>query len=321
MIVQARELTIQGDQFLLDGKPFKPWGIRVASASQTEEDTRHLIEQLDEYLAHGVNAITVFYQGSSGGYSNPFSADGKQIDPGHQKRMEEIIQAAAARKMMVIVGVFYQRAAVPFKDKDAVREVLRTVTRSLIPYRNLIINIANEQNSKSYQKMSLIWDVSDPQTIIELCKVVHEVDPKRLVGGGGYKHELNEIIGLSDAVDVLLFDTDRTNPGSDELYARFRAAGITGKPIVNVETFGGWTKQFLPQGVFSDQVKDAYFAEIEAASRCPGLSVFFHNNPWCQGLAQGLLRRYDLGGQGTESDPGMRWYFERVRTTAKSPSH
>ena len=42
-----------------------------------------------------------------------------------------------------------------------------------------------------------------------------------------------------------------------------------------------------------------------------GLSVFFHNNPWCQSTTEPL--RYDLGGYGTAGDPGIRWYFERVR--------
>ena len=48
---------------------------------------------------------------------------------------------------------------------------------------------------------------------------------------------------------------------------------------------------------------------IEAAASLPHLSVFFHNNPWCQKEPM----RYDLAGSGTRDDPGIRWFFEFVR--------
>jgi hypothetical protein len=310
-------LTVSGDRFLLDGKPFEPWGIRVASAARDAESTRHLIAQLDDYRRHGVNSFTVFYQGSSGGYGNPFSADGTSVEPEVQARMIELIREAEARRMVVVVGIFYQRAPFPFRDKDAVRRVVRTVAESLRPHRNVILNIANEQNSPRWQAAAGVCDFRDPQVIIELCRLVREIDPARIVGGGGYDHAKNEIIGRSPHVGVLLFDTSGPTPDSGALYERFLAAGVREKPMINVETFGGWTRNYLPPGVFPDEVKAAYRREVEAAARRPGLSVFFHNNPWCQGPDQGLPRRYDLGGAGTPDDPGIRWYFERVRQAAR----
>ncbi len=79
---------------------------------------------------------------------------------------------------------------------------------------------------------------------------------------------------------------------------------------MNIELFGGWTGRF-GRGVFPDEVKRAYRREVDAAACRPGLSVFFHNNPWCQLEPM----RYDLGGSGSEADPGIRWYFEQVRGT------
>jgi hypothetical protein len=315
-VAQAGEIRIEGESFRLDEKPFKPWGIRVASGVNTEEDTQHLLDQLDDYQRHGLNSLTVFYQGSSGGYSNPFSADGSEIDPACQSRLERVIRAADDRGMMVIVGIFYQRAKFPFRTRQAVREVVRRVTQSLQPYRNVVINIANEQNSGLWKDTAAVWDIREPSTIIELCRLVNEIDPKRIVGGGGYDHPRNEIIGRSPDVDVLLFDTKSTREDSADLYQHFRDAGVTGKPIVNVETFGAVTRGWMPQGVFPDEAKRVYRREVEAARATPGLSVFFHNNPWCQGPDQKLPRRYDLGGQGTKSDPGIRWYFEMVREAA-----
>lgn len=307
------KLETEGHAFLLDGKPFDMWGIRAASASQTRALTDHLIDQLDEYLAHGVNTVSVYYMGSSAGYGDPFSPDGKGIDPAHQERMERIIEACRKRGMAVIVGIFYQRSEQPrLEDWDACEEAVRTVTRSLKPYRNVIINIANEQNSERYRRFpwSRVREVPD---LIGLCRLVKAIDAERLVGAGGYDHEKNEAIGRSNDVDVLLFDTNGPKPRSGELYERFLAAGVEDKPMVNVETFGAWTNRFPPRGVFPEQVKRAYFDEVDDAARHEGLYVHLHNTPWCQALAAGEKSRYDLGGRGTKDDPGIRWYFEAVK--------
>jgi hypothetical protein len=301
-------LTVRGDRFLLDGRPFDMWGIRVASASQNERLTAALIENLDEYRAHRVNTLAVFHMGSRGANSDPFSPDGLRIDPGHQGRMERIIRTAADRGMVVVVGIFYQHAPFGLRDAEAVRNAVRTSTAALRPYRNVIINIANEQNSYGWEDSAPILDFRDPQRIVELAGVVSETDPERLVGGGGYDHEKNIVIGRSPAIDVLLFDTNGPDPHSGELYERFVSAGIAGKPLVNVELFGGWTGRF-ERGLFSDSVRRAYLREVDAAASRPGLSVFFHNNLWLQ--TEPI--RYDLGGAGVPGDPGMRWYFEAVR--------
>jgi hypothetical protein len=311
-------LSIAGERWLMNGLPFKPWGIRVASAVNDAESTQQLLAQLDDYRAQGLNSLAVFYQGSSGGYSNPFSPDGKTIDAAVQSRMVEIIRAAEARQMMVIVGIFYARSPFPFRDREAVRHVLRTVTESLRPYSNIVINIANEHNNPRFAPTADICDFRETNVIIELCRLVKELHPQRLVGGGGYDHTKNEIIGRSPYVDVLLFDTFGASPDSGALCDRFQAAGVTNKPIVNVEIFGAWTLKFLPPGVFSDEVKAAHFGEIEAAARRPALSVFLHNSPWVQGPDQKFPRRYDLGGDGTAASPGLRWYFQRIQKTQTS---
>jgi acetyl esterase/lipase len=316
----AARIETKRHSFLLDSKPFDMWGIRTAGASQTQAMTDHLIARMDEYLAHGVNTVSVFYMGSSAGYSDPFSSDGSSIDPAHQKRMEQIIKAADRRGMVVIVGIFYQRCDEPrLEDWEASREAVKTVTRSLKPYGNVIINIANEQNSERYKRFpwSRVREVPD---LIDLCRLVKTIDPDRVVGAGGYDHENNEAIGRSQEVDVLLFDTTGPQEPSGRLYERFLAAGVKDKPVVNVETFGAWTNQFLPQGVFPEDVKRVYTSEADDAARHEGLYVHFHNTPWCQAFVSGEKSRYDLGGQGTKDDPGIRWYFEYVRKKRTDPA-
>jgi hypothetical protein len=302
-------LAVKGDRFLLDGKPIKLMGIRVASGTYTDKQCEHLIAQLDEYKAHGVNAVTVFYMGCRGANYDPFSTDGRSVDDGHQLRMERIIQECARRDMVVIVGILYQAAPIKLKDADAVQNAVSTVAQRLRPYRNIIINVCNEQNSDEWGKFAKVYDVRKPENIVELCRIVHQADPQRLVGGGGYDHARSAVIGKSADVDVLLFDTAGFEDAA-RLYRDFVAKGVKDKPIVNVETFGGITKKY-PRGVFSDELRKHYCAEVDAAAANAGLSVFFHNNPWCQSTDEPM--RYDLGGAGTEKDPGIRWYFQYVR--------
>lgn len=317
----TQNLTLQGAAFYLDGQPFDMWGVRVASASQQEEYTRSLIANLDDYKAAGINTISVYIQGSSGGYADPFNEKGNRIDPGHLDRLTRIVEACAGRDMVVIAGIFYQRTLRDEKlrrinSKKAVYRAVRTTARALRSYDNVIINIANEQNS-GYYKGFEPFDFNRAENIIDLCRVVKKTHPDRLVGGGGYNDSLNIVIGKSPIVDVLLFDTFsgdiEEGQHSGWHYDHFRAQDVPDKPLVNVEIFGGWTKKFMPPGVYPPEGKEIHWQEVQEAKNRPGLYVHLHANPWFQAADQGLENRFDLGGQGTPDDPGVRWFFDRIR--------
>ena len=318
--VSAQVLEIDGEAFLLDGKSFDMWGVRVASASQSEAYTKDLISNLDDYKSSGINCISVFVQGSSGGYSDPFGAEGSSIDNAHLNRLIRIIDECSKRDMVVIVGIFYQRTMKDteicnLKSGEDIRNAVRLITMKLKPFRNVIINIANEQNS-NYYKSYEAFAFNDPKNIISLCQEVKNLDSDRIVGGGGYHDSMNVIIGKSKYVDVLLFDTysvDIENGHhSGWHYDFFKAEGVPDKPIVNVEIFGGWTGQFRPQGVYTPEGKAIHYIEIEEAKKRTGLYVHFHSNPWFQGVAQEWGNHFDLGGDGTPDNPGVRWYFNAI---------
>ncbi len=317
----AGEVARDGGHVTLDGKPVKLWGVRTASASQSAENTAHLLAQLGDYQSHGLNAVTVFYQGSSGGFSNPFSADGAQIDQAHHARMVEIIEACDRRGMVVIVGIFYQRSDF-FRTAAGWENATRAVTRALRPYRNVIINLANEQNSSLYKDSNSTFDIGAPSALIRLCDIVHEEDRYRLVGAGGYDYEKNIALGVSPSVDLLLFDTNGPED-SAALYDRFVAAGVKEKPIINVEQFGAYSaKPDFPKvaGVFTKENKALFLREIAAVHSRPYFHTFFFDARWLQGTGHGhKTNRYDLGGDGTEASPGWRWYAEAIKTSRARP--
>jgi len=321
--IKASSLSIQNGLFFLNNKPFEMYGIRTASATQSEQLTEHLISQLDDYVSIGLNTISIYLQGSSGGYSDPFIDGGNKLEKNHKRRLFKIIEECDKRSMVVIVGIFYQRVFQEqnthirkINSEEAVINGVKTTTHLLKPFNNVIINIANEQKSKLYASFKA-FDFNDPYNIIKLCKIVKETDKNRIVGGGGYHDASNVTFGKSNFVDVLLFDTFPKDVAQQHTsgwhYNYFVENGVKGKPIVNVELFGGWTKIAMPQGVFSDSVKTIYLQEIIDAKKIPGLYVHFHSNPWCQPDPKGVDKvRYDLAGKGTKDDPGIRWWFEKI---------
>lgn len=317
----GQKLSIQSDQFFWNGRNLPMWGIRVASASQSDENTQKLLEALPEYKKYGVNSISVYLQGSSGGYSDPFLKNGKEIDADHLNRLIRIIEACRKREMVVIVGIFYQRTMATdsicnLQNEKGVYRAVKTITKNLRPFENVIINIANEQNSSYYRRYDP-FDFNDAQNIINLCRHVTKFDRDRIVGGGGYNDSLNIIIGRSEDVDVLLFDTFsgdiENNQHSGWHYDYFKKMGVPDKPFINVEIFGGWTRQFVPPGVYTEEGRELHLQEIDEAMKRPGLHVHLHSNVWMQGPSDGYPIRYHLGGMGTEHDPGIRWWFEHLQ--------
>ncbi|MDQ3702715.1 MAG: hypothetical protein M3442_17590, partial [Chloroflexota bacterium] len=213
------------------GQPLEMWGVRVASGAARASWTEALAGQLDTYLRYGVNAITVFYQGSSGGHEKGFSDDGREIDQGTAERMEQIAQACAARRMVLVAGVFYQRERLP--THDAYLRAAEAAGRQLARFDNVIVNVVNEHNGGNWADCP--FPVQEPQGIALLCEAVRSVAPHLLVGGGGIHPGRNAEVALRPEVDVVLFDW---HDGSQEAVEAYRAAG-SDKPLMNVELFGG----------------------------------------------------------------------------------
>lgn len=327
MQLNGQALSIRGNQFYVADQPFSMWGLRVASASQSNENTEKLLAALPDYKSYGVNSVSVYMQGSSGGYADPFRQGGKAIEEAHLNRLLRIVEACQEHEMVVIVGIFYQRTLASdslcqLNSKKDIFRAVKTLTQALKPYPNVIINIANEQNSFFYKRYEP-FNFNDPDNIIQLCKQVKKWDPDRIVGGGGYQDSLNILIGKSKYVDVLLFDTFsgdvEQNHHSGWHYDHFREMGVPDKPMINVEIFGGWTQQFAPPGVYPDTGKALHTQEIDEAVQRPGLHVHLHSNLWMQGPSGGYLIRYDLGGSGTQQNPGIRWWFAHLKKAVKTP--
>ena len=89
-------------------------------------------------------------------------------------------------------------------------------------------------------------------------------------------------------------------------------------PVFLISVYMGWhgkprhveTPQSLPLPI--EIIAERSQAQIDAAKKRPGLYIHLHSNPWFQGMAQDLPNRFELGGDGTIENPGVRWYFDSI---------
>jgi len=339
----AMVVSVSGNRIRVDSTPVRLWGVRAASATQTESLKNKLITALATWSTTPMNCVTVFYQGSSGGNSRAFSTDGTSFEPGVESRMQAIAEECRSRGIVLIVGLFYQTAtelgpstASAVVRDAAYRNATRLVATSLLPYRNIIINIANENTSSGWPtNTTLAPAFANAENVMRACAWVKEIDPARIVGGGGFGISDNVEIGLDPRADVVLYDTIDTATMATR-HDPLISAGVT-KPSINVETFGGSTRDIDPtpgvynatwsNGVTSGGLFKAEVDEVLARSSVNNYSSgsLMHDNRWFQMFSLGGARtlddnRFDFGDEGyqsngTSTSKGWGWWARYIAAT------
>jgi hypothetical protein len=289
-------LAIDGLDLLVETNPTKLWGVRVANALEDDDHVERLLAALQSYQAHGINALTWFLQGGSSGTVNAFREDGA-LEAAYLPRMERLLDETARRGMVAIVGYFYQNRPLRPRTAAGVERAVAAATEWLRPYRHAIVNVANEYHAAGYDKTRLVFPFGDPAAINRLIDVVRATDPERIVGANAKGIEL--VLPVARHADLALHD----DPGiAEELLCTYEV----GKPVVDVEC-GGFALDIGHPGIFSRDAVLFYQAQVRSAQALRGKSVFFHAH-WFQEPP----RRFELGGYGTQDDPGVHWYFDLV---------
>jgi hypothetical protein len=166
------EVSIRGDQFLLNGKPaytgrsyrghrIEGLLMNVRAVQATFDDlnretrakwaypdtkqwdparnTREFVAALPEWRSHGVLAFTVNLQGGSPeGYSKEQPWENSAFDPdgglraAYMRRLESVLDRADHLGMVAIVGYFYFGQDQRVRDEAAVRNAVANATRWLL---------------------------------------------------------------------------------------------------------------------------------------------------------------------------------------------
>ncbi|MBS12794.1 MAG: hypothetical protein CME19_14460 [Gemmatimonadetes bacterium] len=172
--------------------------------------TQGLIDALPEWYGYGLRAFTTGFQGGGPCFTinngtidnNPFSEDGKSLDPAYAERIDSLIWGADALGMAVIVSYFYGAQALRLPDGRSIRNAVTTASRFLKDggYSNVLIEIANEMNIGEFRHHPIIQEPEGMATLINLARDESGGMAAGCSGGGGYRKR--EVAEASDYILV-----------------------------------------------------------------------------------------------------------------------
>ncbi|MBM4061729.1 MAG: hypothetical protein FJ265_11640, partial [Planctomycetes bacterium] len=300
----TREFEIRGDRAFLGGHEVDLWGLRCGNALHSWTVTERHVRALDTMVAHGINAIAVYLQGSHAGYPDPeaglngFLRDGTlKADVG--RRLEWLVREADRRGMVVLVGVFSPRKDQELLGDGAIQKAIEQTAQFLQQkgLRNVMVDLMHE------------FDHTERADQESLREPFGERKKERLT-----KWWKAACTGLE--VGVCPYEKSPTTdsyPGMDVRIIQKSMPIPEQGFVVNVET----QKQdaYENDGVFGPGHKAAIFADCERFLASRNAVMFFHA-AYVQGITgfSGTAPHPEPGGQGdTAGDRGVRFYFEWVR--------
>ncbi|MGQ9559405.1 MAG: hypothetical protein ACUVWA_02730 [Candidatus Oleimicrobiaceae bacterium] len=314
-------LTVDGIRFRLDGKPFDMWGVRVPNALWDNGTVQACINELPTYLSYGVNTIYVNLQGNDPGFDHGIDpTTGKYYDcstynpdgslrPEYLERLRRLLEATRNLDMVVNICYFYQRqcrraATTPYLDHDhfvdnaAIFRAIRNITEWLKPYRHVFIDVANEFGHEKYDYDEVFpWNGRDKYPtafLVEKAQVlvdsVHAVDPARICGVSPWS-DCGPL--RVPTADVWFYHGSKNVPTP------------TDRPIINNESWHS-PQDVRLDGVYPESQQE--WLKNEPVQQYNMGNFWFWHSGWL------LLYpfRFDVGGYGTEQDPGDRWMFEHI---------
>lgn len=228
----ATVVSIEGDRFKINGKltypgtklegllmnsrmvqatyddtnpeTVKRWAYKDTGKWDAERNVREFVAAMPEWRKHGLLGITVNLQGGSPeGYSKAqpwintaIAADGA-LKPAYLKRLKRVMDRADSLGMVVIVGVFYFGQDQHVRDEAAVKKAVENTVKWVKAggYRNVLIEVNNECNIKSYDHAIL-----KPERVHELIDLVKKSGLQVGTSYGGGTVPTSNVVKSSDFI-------------------------------------------------------------------------------------------------------------------------
>ncbi len=308
----SHRFSVEGDQVLLDGTPFKVIGLRCSNALVSDEETRELIDNLDIFESYGINTVSVFFMGSRFGDVQGYLPDAS-LNPVYAKRMARIVKAADRRRMVVLVGCLYwstskaKAALSNWTQKHADRAVAGTV-RWL--KENRFYNVFVDPDNEGMAARARKWSI---ETMIDAA---HAVDPRFVIG-------YNKRSEPPANADILLHHSNR-----DGRRPYIESEGTPGNAPQGY--WGGYSKKkgyynYIRIGRYTKKMKEN---QIERTRRCiENDAGYLFASTWLQcapheGIGGpfmkpgGHAKNPDINGtvKTLQKDAGVLWYLEWIRS-------
>jgi hypothetical protein len=174
-----------------------------------ERNNREYVAAMSGWRRHGLLGFTIGLQGGSPeGYSkvqpwlnNAYNADGS-IKPAFLKRFEKILKRADGLGMVTIANYFYFGQDEHLRDTAAIERAATGLTRWILDrgYRNVIVDLVNECDNRSYQQEAL--KAPNVHKLIEMVKGIRVRDRRLLVSTSfnGGRIPTGNVVAASDFV-------------------------------------------------------------------------------------------------------------------------
>lgn len=300
----TREFEIKEDRAVLAGNEIDLWGLRCGNALLSDTVTERHINNFDNMVAHGINFLGLYIQGSNGGWPdldaglNGYRRDGR-LKPEVARRLEWLVREADRRGMVVMVGLFSPRKDQDFYDEAAIKRAVQETGRFLErrKLRNVFIDVMHEYDHAERIDHEIFREPEGEAKKARLTAWFKEVAPEIEVG----------------VCPTYKSGTADTYPGMEVRIVQKEAEIPSQGFVVNVETH----KQdaYQNDGWFNDGHKAFIFADCERYLKAPNAVMLFHS-AYCQGITNfsGTAPHPEMGGYGTgPTDRGIRFYYDWVR--------
>lgn len=223
------------------GAPVEGLLLNVRMVNSTFEDatkpefnidgnTDKFVASIPEYVAAGVRAFTLNFQGGMPGYegavNSAFNPDGS-LRQSYLDRIERVVKACDRAGAAVILGCFYQRQDQILEDEAAVRAAVVNAAK-WIRERNLtnvLLEIANEHRHRGFDHEI----IRTPEGMAELIRLARTENADLLVSASGLGNGRIDSL-VAEASDYILIHFNSTPV--EEIQLRVDALKRYNKAIV-----------------------------------------------------------------------------------------
>jgi len=287
--------TVRGEKTFLDGQEILVKGLRCSNALISDRTTQDLIDNLDTFAGYGVNTISVYFMGSRFGDVKGYREDGT-LSPIHAGRMGQLIEAADRRGMIVLVGCLYWSTSKARWERWTQAEANRAVAETVAwlkhnDYRNVFVDVDNEGMARAAK---------------------------------GFDNRLMVLAGKAADPCCVIATNYRGPPPAEADLGIHHAKPVAGKPYIETEAtpgnapggyWGTYSKKegyynYLNIGVYTEAMKAEQIRQTKSHfARGHGYMLA---STWLQCVAP-YGPNHRPGGDGTEADPGVKWWLEFLR--------
>jgi len=299
----TREFEIIDDRPHLGGVEVDLWGIRCGNALHSATVTERHIRAMDNMVAHGINLIGVYIQGSNGGWPDPaagLNGFGRLggLKPAVARRLEWLVREADKRGMVVMVGLFSPRKDQDFEDDAAIKRAIEEAGRFLVErkLRNVFVDIMHEYDHSRIDK-DMFREPGGSEKKARMTKWFKAVAPR--IEAGVCPYVKSKTADSYPGMEVRII----------QKYMPIPSSGF----VVNVET----QKQdcYENDGIFYPEAVEYVYADCQRFLKERRAAMLLHAG-YIQGIGNysGTAPHPEMGGYGKgTSDRGVRFYYEWVR--------